>query len=462
MKLIAKYYQYILLAAFTVIVLLHLLVQFSDIGIVANLLIYSRWIGTSLLIIFAVSKKKLTVWIFASIIVGCLCGIDFPEFASKLQFISNIFIRLIKTIVAPLIFATLVTGIAAHGNLRQVGRMGWKSLLYFEIVSTIGLFIGLAAINISQAGVGISSSVPENTATLNSINNLSGLEIIEHSFPENIAKAIYEGQILQVVIFSIIFGIATALLKEKQRNTITSFTNALSEVMFKFTNIVMYLAPLAVGAAIAVTVGSMGISVLLGLFKLIATLYFALIVFLVFVLLPIAYFYKIPVKQFVIAISEPASIAFATTSSESALPRAMEILEKFGVNRRVVSFVMPTGYSFNLDGTTLYLSMASIFVAQAAGIHLDLTQQLLIAFTLMLTSKGVAGVPRSSLIILLGTCATFNLPVTPVFIIFSVDILLDMARTTVNLIGNCLATVVIAKMESEFDMDAANNYSIKN
>ena len=420
-----------------------------------------RWIAIGFLIWFAARKNSLTTWIIISMVVGAEFGEDFKEIAIHLNVISKIFLNLIKTIISPLIFATLVVGIAGHSNLKQVGRMGWKSIVYFEIVSTIALFIGLMVINISQAGVGVTLPANFVQETMVAPKLLKWDEVILHCFPENIAKSIYDGQILQVVIFSIIFGIAVALLKEKLRTRMINFAEALSETMFKFTNIVMYLAPLAVFAAIAFTVGHMGLGILGNLFKLLATLYVALTIFILCVFLPIVLMLKIPVKKFLLAISEPATIAFATTSSESALPRAMEAMEKFGVPRKIVAFVMPTGYSFNLDGTTLYLSLATIFVAQCAGMHLPLEQQLVIVFTLMLTSKGVAAVPRASLVVLLGTAASFGLPTWPIFIILGVDILMDMARTAVNVIGNSLATVVIARWEGEFDDEKAKNFTTK-
>jgi len=333
--------------------------------------------------------------------------------------------------------------------------MGWKSLVYFEIVTTIALFIGLAAINISKAGVGIKMPAGAHE-DIPKVAPQSVTDIILHIFPENIAKSVVDGQVLQIVVFSIIFGIALAMLNERQRKPMLSFAEGLSDVMFKFTNIIMYFAPIGVGAAIAYTVGHMGLGILVNLFHLLATLYVALLVFLFGVLLPVALIIKLPIKKFINAIAEPVSIAFATTSSEAALPSAMKAMEKLGVPRKIVAFVMPTGYSFNLDGTTLYLSLASVFVAQAAGIDLTWDQQLLMVFTLMLTSKGVAGVPRASLVILLGTASSFGLPVEPIFIILGIDELMDMARTSVNVIGNCLATVVIAKWEGEFNENAEN------
>jgi proton glutamate symport protein len=311
------------------------------------------------------------------------------------------------------------------------------------------LFIGLFAINFSKAGEGI--VLPPVTAHEELVpQSQTWQDIILHIFPENIAKSVAEGQVLQIVIFSILFGIGLALVKGKQRDTMLSFVESLSEVMFKFTQIVMYFAPFAVFAAIAYTVGHMGIGILENLIKLLLTLYGALLLFILIVFTPIALIIGLPIGRFIKAISEPVSLAFATTSSEAALPKAMSAMESLGVPRKIVAFVMPTGYSFNLDGTTLYLSLATIFVAQAAGMDIPFDRQLLIVFTLMLTSKGVAGVPRASLVILLGTAVSFGLPVEPIFIILGIDELMDMARTSVNVIGNCLASAVVAKWEGEF------------
>ena len=408
-----------------------------------------RWMAILGLAIFTFNRKSLTTWILFSMVVGAEVGHDFPEVAVKLQLLSKIFLKMIKTIIAPLLFGTLVVGIAGHSNLRQVGRMGIKSLIYFEVVTTIALFIGLAAINLTQAGAGVVPP-PESTETLPVATKQTFNDIVLHVFPENIAKSVSEGQVLQVVVFSIIFGISLAMLDDKRRKPMLAFAESLSETMFKFTNIVMYFAPIGVGAAMAYTVGHMGLGILKNLFMLLGTLYAALLFFMLVVFVPVALIFRVPIKRFAKAIAEPVSIAFATTSSEAALPRAMEQMEALGVPRQIVAFVMPTGYSFNLDGSTLYLSLATMFVAQAAGIHLSLGQQLVIVFTLMLTSKGVAGVPRATLVILLGTAASFNLPVWPIFLIVGIDELMDMARTSVNVIGNCLATVVIAKWEGEF------------
>jgi proton glutamate symport protein len=438
------------LIASSFVAIIHVADIYLAAGIPSWILVLSRWIPIACYFLYAFTKKKLTTWIFVSMIMGVEFGHDVPLIAKELNVVSQIFIHLVKTIIAPLIFATLVTGIAGHANLKQVGRMGWKSLVYFEVVSTIALFIGLAAINISGAGIGVVVPPEMTKGTLPAVQSQNWHDVVLHIFPENIAKSIAEGQVLQIVIFSILFGIAVAMVKEQFRSPMLRFTESLTAVMFKFTNIIMLFAPFAVFSAIAFSVGHMGLNVLINLFQLLATLYMALLAFILLVLLPIMLFMKIPVKKFIKAIAEPATIAFATTSSESALPRAMENMEEFGVPRKIVSFVMPTGYSFNLDGTTLYLAMASIFVANMAGIHLSFDTQIVMMFTLMLTSKGVAAVPRASLVILLGTAASFGLPTWPIFIILGIDELMDMARTAINVIGNCLATVVVAKWEGEF------------
>jgi len=443
-------YTLVLLASLFLVSVLVLFNHFNLIHLSRYVLMTGRWFIILLLIVYAIKRKSLTTWILISMVAGAAFGYDLPGVAVDLQVISKIFLRLIKTVIAPLLFATIVVGIAGHSNLRQVGRMGWKSLVYFEIVSTLALFIGLFAINISKAGMGVTQPAKLAAENLQNLQPQTGSDIILHVFPENIAKSIYEGQVLQIVIFSILFGIAVALLQDKYKNPMIRFTEALAETMFKFTQIIMYFAPFAVFAAIAYSIGHMGLDILFNLFKLLATLYVSLILFLFIILLPIALLFRIPVKKFIVAISEPVSIAFATTSSESALPIAMERMEEFGVPRKIVAFVMPTGYSFNLDGTTLYLSLATIFVAQVSGIHLSFDKQLLIMFTLMLTSKGVAGVPRASMVILLATAASFGLPAWPIYIILGIDELMDMARTSVNVIGNCLATAVIARWEGEF------------
>ncbi|MCC2548125.1 cation:dicarboxylase symporter family transporter [Hymenobacter sp. BT175] len=416
----------------------------------------ARWLALAALTAYAAQRRSLTFWIVVSMFVGAELGNDMPAVAQKLKVLSDIFLRLVKTIIAPLVFATLVVGIAGHANLKQVGKMGVKALVYFEVVTTFALFIGLAAINLTKAGrldpAVLAAAQASDTIgeTIAAAPKQSAADIILHIFPENIAKSIAEGQVLQVVVFAIIFAIGLAMVHTRHRRPMLEFTESLGEVMFKFTNVVMFFAPIGVGGAMAYTVGKMGFEPLKNALYLLLTLYGALIVFVLVVLLPIALLARIPIKRFVQAIAEPVSIAFATTSSEAALPRAMEAMESIGVPRRIVAFVMPTGYSFNLDGTTLYLSLAAVFVAQAAGVDLSFGQQLVMVFTLMLTSKGVAGVPRASLVILLATVASFSLPSWPVFIILGIDALMDMARTAVNVIGNCLATAVIARWEGEF------------
>jgi len=438
-----------IIASSIVAMLFHVASFQFNINVSTGLLIGSRVLTLIFFIWYALRKSSLTTWILLSMLVGVEIGLDFPTFAPNLQVLSKIFLRLIKTIIAPIIFSTLVVGIAGHSNLKQVGRMGWKSILYFELVTTVALVIGIIAINISQAGNGI--VLPEGfNQELPTPVPQTWQDHIINVFPENIVKAIYHGDVLPVVVFSVLFGIALALVKGEKKQVVLNFCEGLAETMFKFTNIIMHFAPFGVGAAIAVTVGHLGIDILTSLLKLLFTLYGALIFFIFTVLLPVAYFVKVPIKKFLQAISEPVSIAFATTSSESALPKAMENMQKLGVPQKIVAFVLPTGYSFNLDGSTLYLALASIFVSQAAGIDLTFGQQAVMVFTLMLTSKGVAGVPRATLIILLGTAASFNLPVWPIMAILGIDELMDMARTSVNVAGNCLATVVVAKWEGEF------------
>jgi proton glutamate symport protein len=446
------------LGVFGVLAALYALNQNEIIAIPNTLMQIIKWGGLALATWYAWEKKNLTAWIMVAMFIGVALGSDFPEISKPLKVLSDIFLRLIKTIIAPLLFATLVVGIAGHSNIKQVGRMGLKSIIYFEIVTSVALVIGLLAINFTKAGVG--TKLEAGTSQIEKANTLLAQkqqhDVILDIFPENIAKSVAENQILQIVVFSILFGIGLALVQnEEKKSVMLRFTESLSEVMFKFTHIVMLFAPLAVGGAMAYSVASMGLGVLGNLLKLVATLYGALFVFVAVVLLPIAVLTKVPFKRFLAAISEPVSIAFATASSEAALPKAMERLEEMGIPRKVVAFVLPTGYSFNLDGTTLYLSLASVFVAQASGLDMSIGQQIQMCLILMLTSKGVAGVRGASFLILVSTISTLNFPdgtaldPTKAFAILAVDALMDMGRTTVNVVGNCLATWVVAKWEGE-------------
>jgi proton glutamate symport protein len=396
-------------------------------------------------------KLTLTHWIFIALVAGIIVGKFFPAVAVEMDVFSKMFLKLIKTIVAPLLFSTLVIGIAGHTDMKQVGRMGWKSLLYFELVTTLALAFGLIAANIIRPGDGIDMSAVQATEKI-AVTQQGWKEIILHTFPENIAKSIAEGQVLQIVVFSIFFALGLSMVTSaKQKAIMLEWTESLAEVMFKFTKLVMYFAPIGVFGAMAYAVGKMGPEVLYTLAKLVLTIYASLVGFILLVLLPIAMLFKIKISKFIKAVAEPVTIAFGTASSEAALAPAMQSLEKYGVPRKFVSFVLPTGMSFNLDGTTLYLAAASLFVAQAAHIELTIGQQITMMLTLMLTSKGVAGVARASLVILMGTISMFGLPDTPVYIILAVDVLMDMARTGTNMLGNCLATVVVAKWENEFE-----------
>jgi proton glutamate symport protein len=415
-----------------------------------------RIAGLSLLGWSAWQRRSLTVWIFWAMIAGGELGADAPALAVSLRVFSDIFLRLIKTIVAPLILGTLITGIAAHGQMRSLGRMGLKALVYFEVLTTIAMLVGLAAINITQAGVGLDVQ-PHAAANLPQPVQAAPMrwdEVLLHSFPENIAKSVADNQILQVAVFAVLFGVAMGKLSAENRAPLLRVIESLTQTMFAFTNVVMYYAPVGVGAAMAYTVGQMGPGVLVHLGRLLLTLYAALLAFGLLGLLPVALIAGVPIRRFLRAVAEPATIAFATSTSEAALPRAMEAMEALGVPRRIVAFVIPAGYSFNLDGSTLYLALASVFVAQAAGVHMGWKQQMFMVGTLMLTSKGVAGVPRATLIVLLATVAMFRLPEEPIFVILGIDALMDMARTSVNVVGNCLASVIVARWEGEFGSQA--------
>ncbi len=412
-----------------------------------------RYLLMAFLFLIAFKRKKLSLWIFSAMILGVEVGMDFPDFSMEMERFGKIFLRLIKSLVAPLIFATLVIGIAGHSNLKQVGRIGLKSILYFEIVTTLALFIGLLAINVSQAGVGVEVQARQQDKVKSAELLAQKVEAKDHLveiFPENIAKSIAENQVLQVVVFSVIFAIGLGMVKNQHhKKTMLDFSESLAEVMFKFTDIVMYVAPLAVFGALASTVAKSGVDVLVSLMKLVGTLYIALVVFVLAVLLPIAKAAKIPIKKFLKAVTEPVTLAFATASSEAALPKALENMEQFGVPKKIAGFVIPTGYSFNLDGTTLYLSLASVFVAQMCGVNLSITEQITMCLVLMLTSKGVAGVRGASFVILASTVASLGLDPERASVILAVDALMDMGRTSVNVLGNCLASAVIARSENE-------------
>jgi proton glutamate symport protein len=396
-------------------------------------------------------RISLTSWILISMVVGVLIGALAPDFALALKPVSTAFLRMIKSIIAPLIFATLVVGIAGHGDdMKRVGRLALKSIIYFEVVTTLALVIGLVAVNLLRPGDGVVLSASANAGKELAQNTQTASGFLEHLVPTSFFDAAAKNEVLQVVFFAVIFAVALSKVQGHSKEIVLAASEGLADVMFKFTMIVMRFAPFGIGAAIAVTVAQSGLGVLFNLGKLILTLYAALIVFFLVVLLPIALLFRVPIRRFVRAVKAPALIAFSTTSSEAALPLAMQSMEAIGVPRRIVTFVMPTGYSFNMDGSTLYLAVASVFVAQAAGHPMTLTTQLLMMLTLMITSKGVAGVSRSGLVILSGTLATFGLPLEGIAIILGVDALMDMGRTGTNVIGNCLATVVMARWEGEF------------
>lgn len=404
-----------------------------------------------------------TQWVVISMVVGVAVGYFFPDsattsrfHATDLQVLSSVFLRMIKSLIVPLLFATLVVGVAGHGDdMKRVGKLALRSIFYFEVVTTIALLVGLLAVNIVKPGIGVNivaATVDTGAELAKTKASFSG--VVEHTVPQSFFDAAARNDALQITFFAMIFAVALSRVQGPAKKFMLSACESLSEVMFKFVDIVMKFAPIGIGAAIAVTVGKSGLGVLKNLSVLVLTLYGSLIVFALVVLLPIALLFKVPLRRFARAAKEPWLIAFSTASSEAALPRALENMVRLGVPRRIVSFVLPTGYAFNMDGTTLYLSMASVFVAQAAGIDMPVSQQVLMMFTLMLTSKGLAAVPRASLVILSGTLAQFGLPLQGVAVILGVDALMDMARTSLNLLGNCLATVVMARWDGSFELSA--------
>lgn len=405
-------------------------------------------------------RVSLTQWILLSMVLGVAVGWAFPAESQHLKLLSNIFLKMIKCILVPLVFGTLVVGIASHSDdLRAVGRLALKSIFYFEVVTTIALVIGLVAVNLTRPGIGLTLPAPSAGADKITATKVTFAGIVEHIVPRSFFEAAATNDVLQVVFFAVMFGVALTQVTGKPREHMLNFCEGLTETMFKFTGLVMKFAPLGIGAAMAYTVGHSGLGVLVNLGKLILTLYGALTVFCLGVLLPVAWWAKVPVVAFLRSIKGPAILAFTTTSSDAALPDAMKRMIEFGVPKRIVSFVMPLGYSFNLDGSTLYLAVAAVFVAQAAGKDMALGTQVAMLITLMLTSKGMAGIPRASQVILAGTLVTFDLPLEGIALIIGVDELMDMARTTVNLVGNCLATAVMARWEGEFrpNPDAGKN-----
>lgn len=386
---------------------------------------------------------------------GILVGWQFPNFALGLKPFSTIFLSMIKSIIVPLLFPVLVVGIAGHGDdMKKVGRLAFRSIIYFEIVTTLALAIGLIFVNVFKPGVGVqlTAGSGEEFAAM-AKNHITWGSVLEHTVPTSFFRAAADNEVLQVVFFSILFAVSLAQVQGPSKKVVLDFLQGISDVMFKYVGIVMKFAPIGIFAAIGVTVGKSGLGVMLNLAKLVGTLYLALVVFLILVLIPVALLAKIPILKFWKQVKEPWLLAFTTASSEAAFPQAMKAMENFGVPRRIVAFVLPTGYSFNLDGSTLYLAIASVFAAQAGGIDMPISTQLAMMLTLMLTSKGVAAVPRASLVILSGALTQFNLPIEAIAVILGVDAIMDMARTSVNLLGNCLATAVMARWEGVLDTE---------
>ena len=401
-------------------------------------------------------RLTLTHWIFVGMGAGIAIGWAAPEFAAGLKPFSTIFLRMIKSIVVPIIFGTLVVGIAGHGDdLRRIGRLAVKSISYFWLMTFMALAIGLIAGNLSQPGVGVILPPPDPNTPLPQPAPTTLAGFLEHIVPQSFFEAASKNEVLQVVFFATLFAIALTRVQGRPKTFMLDLAEGIAQVTFKLVGIIMKYAPIGIGAAMAVTVSHSGIGVIVNLGKLVLTLYAALIVFGLVALLPMMVLARIPFRGFLRAVKDPAIIAFTTTSSDAALPLAMERMIEFGVPRRIVAFVMPTGYSFNLDGSTLYLGVASLFVAQAAGVDMSIGTQLLMMLTLLITSKGIAAVPRASLVVLAGTLTAFGLPLEGVAVILGVDELMDMARTMVNLVGNCLATAVMARWEGEWGNEDA-------
>lgn len=408
--------------------------------------------------------SKLTALIFIALILGVVVGHFFPDFAVRMRPFATIFLRMVKMIIAPLLFATLVVGIAGHGDAKSLGKIGLKTIIYFEIVTTLALIIGLTMANLFKPGVGFVTGTSAHAIHMQEAGLMAATQahtsisqMVTDIFPTSIIDAMAQGNLLQIVVFSIFFALAICAVG-KAAEPVIKILNSVSQIMFKFTEYVMYFAPLGIFGAIAATVGANGLTVLKSYCKIIGALYAALAVFVFLVLIIACKIVKISFRNLLRALQEPALLAFTTASSEAAFPKAMDIMERFGVPKNIVGFVMPTGYTFNLDGSTLYLAMAVLFSSQIVGIHLDLNQQLVIMLALMLTSKGIAGIPRVSLIVLAGTLASFNIPILGVAILLGIDQILDMGRTTVNLVGNCVATVVIARWERQFDYDKMHEF----
>ena len=446
------------------VTMIGLLVYTAGVGLAGSgvAAIVMRIAGLAVLLVVTAKRRSLTAWTFFAILAGAELGADAPGVGVHLHVLAEIFLRLIKVIVAPLILGTLTTGIAGHGQLKSLGRVALKTLIYFEVVTTLALVLGAVAINLTRAGEGVVVPAAIEAQQGQAAGAHVGLEqFLLNVFPENLVSAIGQNQILQVAVFSILFGTALALMPQEKSAPVLAVLHSMTAAMFQFTKLIMYLAPVAAGAALSYTVGSMGISTLLPLAKLVGTFYGAVAALGLLVFLPVMLLARVPVRGFLKAVSEPAAIGFATSTSESALPLAMERMEEFGVPRWVVSFVVPLGYSFNMDGGSLYLSIAATFASQVAGMHLSLTEQIVMLLTLMLTSKGIAGVPRATMVILMGTAASFHLPMAPILMILGVDALIDMGRTVVNVVGNCLAAAVVGKWEGVGTLDDGGRAEVK-
>lgn len=407
-------------------------------------------------------NKKLTIFIFVALFAGIIVGALFPKIGAKSHILAAVFLNMIKMIIAPLLFSTLVVGIAGHGDVKNLGKIGLKTIIYFEVVTTIALVIGLVVGHVVQPGKGFNAVISQSQLELanqmahTNVHQSFG-EMLVGIIPTSIIESLATGNLLQIVFFAIFFALAMCTIGQKAK-PVMNFLTSVADIMFKVTEFVMYFAPFGIFGAIASTVAQNGMGILGSYAKIVFALYFALALFVICVLVIACKICRVPFMGLIKVITEPAILAFTTASSEAALPKAMTIMEKFGVSKNIVGFVMPTGYTFNLDGSTLYLALGVLFSTQIVGIDLTVQQQILLMLALMLTSKGVAGVPRVSLVVMAGTLASFGYPIVGVAILLGIDQILDMGRTTVNLIGNCVATVVIARWENDFDYAVMNDF----
>jgi Na+/H+-dicarboxylate symporter len=395
-------------------------------------------------------KPSLIVQIFLGMFLGIIVGYFWKDAAPSLHLLSDIFMRLIKMIIAPLVFSVLVVGVAKVGDFKSVGRIGLKTILYFTGAAIIALLLGLMIVNLAQPGKTMHLELPAVTAEtgIEASKGFDAKNFIEHVIPSSIVDVMAKNEILPIVIFALFFGVAAASIGNKGK-IVVDFFDSVSHIMFKVTNYVMGFAPLGVFGALAAVVAKQGLSVLTGYLYLIITFYFGLLLFVFGVLFIICLVMRIKFFSLLSHIKEPILLAFSTASSEAAMPKTIESLERFGCGNRIISFVLPLGYSFNLDGSMMYMTFATVFIAQAYGIEMSVTDQITMLLILLVTSKGMAGIPRASLVVIAGMLDHFHIPVAGLLLLLGIDQILDMGRSATNVVGNAVATAVISKWEGE-------------